>query len=472
MDMLKVSHIISTIAPIILTLSSVVAQQPTISQAVVSGIVLNATTGEPLAKVPIRLQRYPNDDAVYSKSNDQGRFEFSGLSAGRYRVEARLPGFLSEGETPNGYALPAPLDLATPTALRAPSQTRTLEPDGILRSEIRIQLTPQAVLTGRITDPDGLPQAETQVEVLTQLDAPPGVVTGAPIVNGRLLTNVCSTSTDDQGEYRAAPLPPGSYWVRVSMNGASRNLDPSFRTTFHPRAADLAAARAIQLSAGEEARADIQIIRHAGVRINGRLLMPSMPNPEPGTALHTNCILRSKRPGHAAQEFFYGRTQGDHYEASELLPGVYELTAVTYQVSAKSQFSQMPLFSASSTVEIGSSDVSGPDLELRSLPRLEATLRLAEGCPDSGAQLSLSGTQGMPSAIQVQPGQSRIGLPPLLPGFQRVQLAGPDGRDFFARSIRVQVGDLPVQDNGFETPTQDGTPIRIDVTCFNQRGVR
>ena len=155
-----------------------------------------------------------------------------------------------------------------------------------------------------------------------------------------------------------------------------------------------------------------------------------------------------------------------------MVPGAYELTAVMYQISTTTPGEQTPLFAASRTVQIGSSDLTGPDLDLRPLPRLEATLRLAEGCPESGFQLGFMGMQGRPSVIQVQPGQTRVALPPLLPGYQRLQFAGPAGAHLPVRSLKVQVGELPPQDYGFDTPAQDGTPIRIDVVCYQMGGVR
>jgi hypothetical protein len=336
-----------------------------------------------------------------------------------------------------------------------------------------MQLTPQAVLTGRITDPDGLPLAETQVEILTLRDAPPaGVIAGIPMLNGRPVTNARSAATDDQGEYRAAGLAPGAYVVRVSVHVMSFNQDPTFRTTFYPRAADLSAAQPIQLAAGQQARADIQIIREAGVKISGRLVLPPAPAAEPATARYTSIALRPKQSNGVQQEYGAGRSREDRSEVMNVRPGTYELTAVTYRVNDNSPERQTPLLSASRTVEIGTSDVIGPDLEMRPLPRLEATLHLAEGCPGLGVQLSAFGNRGYPFTVDVAPGQTRVALPPLLPGFQRLQLGGAGGSNLPVRSLKVQVGALPPQDNGFDTPTQDGTPIRIDVVCFDMGGVR
>jgi hypothetical protein len=116
-------------------------------------------------------------------TDEEGRFAFEGLPAGRYSVTASRRAFLTSafGATrPGGPGTPAQLG------------------EGARASNIVIAMPKGAVLTGAITDPAGAPVQSLSVKVY-QL-APTYPVAGSAV-------------TDDRGVYRVYGLPPGEYLV-------------------------------------------------------------------------------------------------------------------------------------------------------------------------------------------------------------------------------------------------------------------
>jgi hypothetical protein len=146
-----------------------------------SGTVVNSVTGQPIRRALVNLS-YMQQFATMTDSD--GRFEFDGLPQGSLMVTAQKPGFFSEQELP-GFRRPQFADIgpeAAPTT---------------------IKLVPEAIITGRILDPDGLPVARLTVRALTQ-----------NVVNGRKQWQSGTIAyTDDDGNYRISNLKPGSYFL-------------------------------------------------------------------------------------------------------------------------------------------------------------------------------------------------------------------------------------------------------------------
>jgi protocatechuate 3,4-dioxygenase beta subunit len=121
---------------------------------------------------------------------------------------------------------------------------RVTDADGTLRAKITISLPYYSTIDGKVTNPDGLPMEGCLVELYKEL--PPGLserpknfallISGTrkeviPISGLTLITN-------DQGDYHAARLDPGTYYVRekCSEYGNSRLWRPGYWETFYPEA--------------------------------------------------------------------------------------------------------------------------------------------------------------------------------------------------------------------------------------------
>lgn len=163
--------------------------------AVIRGRLVDAETGDPVSRVPVRLsgREVPRRDAVFSDA--AGRFEFTGLRAGTYSLMAESsptrPAYL--------HAI-----FREPPAKKGDSD-RPATPielgEGEIREGIVLALPRARVITGRVLDDEGEPQAGVRVEA-EPVDRRSGV---------RRMDD-----TDDLGAFRLYGLAAGSYRVCAS----------------------------------------------------------------------------------------------------------------------------------------------------------------------------------------------------------------------------------------------------------------
>ena len=192
--------------------------------ATISGRVV--LKGEPAAGASVGLQpqqtspggapAFP-DRSKYSriKTDAEGRFSFSSLNAGQYRIVALAPGFVSADDSQlTGGKL---VNLA----------------DGENLENVELRLKPGAVITGRVTDPTGNPVVEKTVQ-LSKMDARGNFT--------RFNVGFQSLTTDDRGVYRVHSLPAGKYKVSVGYSPED-GFRPEmsmlyYLKTFHPDVID------------------------------------------------------------------------------------------------------------------------------------------------------------------------------------------------------------------------------------------
>lgn len=161
------------------------AQNP--EPASVEGRVLRGATGAGLPKASVTLRPAEGrSGAVSAGADETGRFEFTGVAPGRYRLIASR----------NGYR-------TTEYGQRGNSRSGTvlvLAPGQRLR-DIRITLSPGAVIAGRVLNEDSEGIAYVRVQALRM-----GYLDGRP-----QLVPADAAATNDLGEYRIFGLPAGRY---------------------------------------------------------------------------------------------------------------------------------------------------------------------------------------------------------------------------------------------------------------------
>ena len=162
-------------------------QAPAIGTAVISGTVTMAGSTQPARKVRVNLSAAELRGGRAVTTDDQGRFSFTALPAGRYSLSASKPGHVSVT-----FGQPRPGRPGTPIQL---SDGQTFRAD--------LQIPRGSVITGMVLDELGEPAPQTSVRVMR-----------VGMRNGRrALHSSNSASTDDRGIYRAFGLLPGEYVV-------------------------------------------------------------------------------------------------------------------------------------------------------------------------------------------------------------------------------------------------------------------
>jgi hypothetical protein len=169
-----------------------------VGTASISGVVLVAGTGQPARRARVTLAGAEGGGGSrIATSDDDGRFAFVGLAAGRYMLTATKQGHI--GVT---YGQTYPGRPGTPIQLG----------DGE-KFAASLQLPRGGVLTGLVFDEFGDPAPGTQVRAMRYVMQ----------AGRRTLQPAGSNSTDDRGIYRIFGLQPGEYVV----SAVPRNMGPA-----------------------------------------------------------------------------------------------------------------------------------------------------------------------------------------------------------------------------------------------------
>lgn len=171
------------------------SQQPVpVGTGAISGVVSMAGSSQPARKVRVNLSGSELRGSRSTITDDQGRFSFTALPAGRYTLGANKPGHVSVsyGQRRPGTAGTA-IQLSDGQKFNAP-----------------LQIPRGSVLTGTVLDENG--------------EATPGTsVRAMRVVNQggrRILQSSGSATTDDRGIYRIHSIQPGDYVVCASPRNA------------------------------------------------------------------------------------------------------------------------------------------------------------------------------------------------------------------------------------------------------------
>jgi len=218
----------------------------------VAGTILNSESAAPVGKARISLIATGRTRTVVTAPD--GRFSFD-VPAGKYSLVADVR------EMRQGYGLRTP-NAGFGIAIIAGPDQKT--------DDLVFRWFPPAVLTGRILDSFGEPVERAQISM-----------TRIAVLNGeRHVYFYGNRYTDDRGEYRFAPILPGSYYVRVSatpwyasntlprgMHSAAEDR-AAYATVFYPGTRTARAATPIAIKPGQEGRADFTLDETHGVAIH------------------------------------------------------------------------------------------------------------------------------------------------------------------------------------------------------------
>jgi uncharacterized protein (DUF2141 family) len=181
-------------------------------KAVIAGVVTtDEQTPQPVKRAQVTIV---SPEAAFTRTtytNDAGRFSMTGLPAGRYTLTVTKPPYLRLA-----YGAKRPDRPGTPITIKDAEQLTNLA----------MRMTRGAVLSGTITDENGLPAVGVQVQAMRVM-MQNGERTLAP---GGAVGAQASDMTDDRGVYRFYGLPPGEYVVSAqprAVNGEIKAMTDS-----------------------------------------------------------------------------------------------------------------------------------------------------------------------------------------------------------------------------------------------------
>jgi hypothetical protein len=221
-----------TFLSLLLCVAPALAQQSEADTFELNGLVVNATTGEPVSRALVQMQA-PAVKAQFAGAD--GTFTFKNLTRGQYYLTASKPGFFSEQQLGRWSA--------SMNSLQDVPSDR-----GVV-----LKLTPEGIIYGEVESEDGEPIEGITVRVQHwQME------------NGRkTLQNIRDAATDDEGNFRIAELTPGSYhlsfvpasrggWVTYDKLNRKKETDRGYGAQFYPGVADVESATAIEVRPGAQ----------------------------------------------------------------------------------------------------------------------------------------------------------------------------------------------------------------------------
>ena len=164
----------------------------------ISGVVVLLGAGTPVRRAQVTLSGQELRGNRFTVTDDQGRFAFPVLPAGRFNLQVNKPGHVSVS-----YGAKRPGRPGTPIQLA----------DGQKIEKLSIAMPRGSVITGVVVDENGEPAPNTQVRALRYV-----MQTGE-----RTLNFAGQDMTDDRGAYRIYSLQPGDY----VLSAIPRNLNPA-----------------------------------------------------------------------------------------------------------------------------------------------------------------------------------------------------------------------------------------------------
>jgi len=245
----------------------------------ISGTVVDSTTGQPIADARIEINSLPplstppqtagtsQTSAVSTfrparippaSSDAAGHFTSQNLELGRYLARAFKEGF---SDTTIGTA-------------SADSTIQVTLSENEASKNLTFRLTPGAAISGQVIGPDARPVAGMEV----------GTFVSRYDSDGRQIFQLSTfANTDDRGEYRIFPAPPGQYYLSVGPPSrpilTNRLITPfnnpknAFLRLFYPGTTDPSAASLIDVRPRAEISGmNFRISEQATFRIRGRVV--------------------------------------------------------------------------------------------------------------------------------------------------------------------------------------------------------
>jgi hypothetical protein len=270
-----------------------VSGRVTIKDKPAPGVMLGLRTNE-LMSAYERFRRAVTDE--------NGNYRIANLAAGNYQLLISAPGYV-------------PAD-------KADRKVMVVGEDENVEN-MNFSLVRGGVITGKVTDADGRPVIQHQVEVYDLVIVERYVPSQRPFPSMTALT-------DDRGIYRIFGIAPGRYKIAAGRGGEGYGgfspTQTSYKQVFHPDVTDPAKAPVIEVTEGSEAK-DIDIALGRPVQVfsvEGRAINTDTGQPVPNIRFGLQRILGPQQL-EFVNSVFITNARGD-FVAEGLIPGKYGTT--------------------------------------------------------------------------------------------------------------------------------------------------
>jgi hypothetical protein len=407
----------------------------------ISGRVTEAGSGRPLPRILVTLIGADENAVAETLTDDEGRYRFTGVGAGRYAVSARLEEHRSD-HLRQWFGEKGP----APRWSRPPRYPLTMA-DGQDVADADIAMVIALGIEGRILSPweEGM--------------------ANVPVVAMRPDGNRASDNpvySDDLGNFRLYGLAPGRY--RVCANPVRQVREDGrtalpFVPTCHPSATSEGAAADVTLTSSDVAGIDVRVQRTGGRSVTGTVV-DAAGMPANGTMVMAVSVDDFSRSGSAT-------VREGAFSIAGLLPGAYMLRATVggYRPGESSPASREREM-GSLDVDLSAVDATGVLLALSKAVKVRGRV-LFEGGPPSPSQVSRLLVRAAPwfslffdpASVPVRE-DATFELPETFPLPVSASVQGlPDG--WAVKSVRVNGRDVTY------TPANLAAGGQIDVTITN-----
>jgi protocatechuate 3,4-dioxygenase beta subunit len=321
-------------------------------------------------------------------------------------------------------------------------------------SNLRIALTPEAFLSGKLVDQDGFPVQGASVNAW-RYEAAGGE---------RKLQRMGGGESDDLGQFHFR-VRPGRYCLSVNPRDLSQ-WDGRYTAQYVPGGFQPDDAHAIEVAAGQNyVVPELTVKQLPTVTVTGRAVMPD------GTPGRQQVLARLTP---ASSDPLQGQISAsvDSRDGSFVFrhvpPGTYTLVASSSQPRAPKAGD----FQITRQVAAASADVDTGVLTLQELRAVDlaGTVVMADGSALQPAMVSLRAGAGLQATASLKADGTFV-FKGLLPGhYDSVVMRGEPAR-IAPRAISAKLGDREVLRSGFDLDGTPGEPLRI-VVSLNGIAVR
>lgn len=224
-------------------------QQPQSNHFKLEGVVVNSVTGKPLPRVLVQAGGHA------MLTGPEGEFSFDNIPAGWTQIAAQKPGYFPPGAKPLGGSMGPGIDVGPDTG------------------KVVVKMSPEVVITGRVTGQDDEALERASVEVLAYMSINDGPQQLRPARSAVL--------SDEDGNFRVAGLPAGHYYVSVRAGNLTRSVlgvqTPQVSKTYpplvyYPGTEDLSAAGMIDLAPGQLVEAPFSLALRPAYKVSGTVV--------------------------------------------------------------------------------------------------------------------------------------------------------------------------------------------------------